>query len=114
MALKFNVNKLYSIFLLFLYQTNLVTSNYISIPFKLFTEDNPTFVSDDYYISDFVTNKIYFPLQIGEPHQLILGTLNSLEFELLMKKGDFIYEKHKSYYNSSISNYFSVIDDKTL
>ena len=114
MALKFNVNKLYSIFLLILYQTNLVTSNYISIPFKLFSEENPTFVSDDYYISDFVTNKIYFPLQIGEPHQLILGTLNSLEFELLMKKGDFIYEKHKSFYNSSISNYFSVIDDKTL
>ena len=114
MASKPNLNKLYSALLLILFQTNLVTSNYISIPFKIFAEENPTYVSDDSYFSDFVTNKIYFPIRIGEPSQLILGTLNSLEFELLMKKGDFIYEKHKSFYNTSISNYFSVIDDKTL
>ena len=123
MALKFNVNKLYSIFLLFLYQTNLVTSNYISIPFKLFTEENPTFVSDDYYISDFVTNKIYFPLQIGEPHQLILGTLNSLEFELLMKRGYFFCGSSSNLFDSrnsftftvtaeKISSYFDAFDSK--
>ena len=114
MELKSNLYILYSAIFLILYQINLSTSNYISIPFKIFAEENPTFVSDDYYISDFVTNKIYFPLQIGDPHQLILGTLNSLEYELLMKKGDFIYEKHKSFYNTSISNYFSVIADQTL
>ena len=114
MELKSNLYILYSAIFLILCQINLSTSNYISIPFKIFAEENPTFVSDDYYISDFVTNKIYFPLQIGDPHQLILGTLNSLEYELLMKKGDFIYEKHKSFYNTSISNYFSVIAEQTL
>ena len=113
MVLKTNMNKIYSTFFLILYQTNIITSNYISIPFKIFTEENPTFISDDFFIIDFVTNKIFFPIQIGDPYQLLLGTINSLEFELLMKKGDFFYEKHKSFYNISKSRSFSVLTDKT-
>jgi len=114
MVLKTNLNKLYSTFFLILYQANIITSNYISIPFKIFSEENPKYISEDIFISDFVTNKIFFPIQIGEPYQLLLGTINSFDFELLMKKGDFFYEKHKSIFNSSISNSFSVIADKTL
>ena len=113
MVFKYNLNKIFSAILLLLYQTSIINSNYVSIPFKVYTEDITGLISEDKFISEYIKNKIYFPIKIGQPNQNVLGTINSLEFELLMKKGDFFCRKQNYEFNYEKSRSFSVISDKT-
>ena len=91
MVFKQKMNKLYLTILLLLYQTKIITSNYVSIPFKIYNENIDSSISENLLMSEYISNKIYFTLQIGQPYQKVLGTINSLEFELLMKKGNFFF-----------------------
>ena len=95
MVVKYNISKIYLIIILLLYQANIINSNYISIPFKIYTSDTTGYISEDKFISDYITNKICFPIQIGQPPQNVLSTINSLEFELLMKKDEFFIKKNQ-------------------
>ena len=85
MAYKYSINKIILSLLLLLYQINIISPNYISIPFKIYQEDLAQYISESQIMSEYISNKIYFPIQIGQPYQNVYGTINSLEFELLMK-----------------------------
>ena len=61
----------------------------------------------------YITNKLYFTFQIGQPSQNIYGTINSLEFELLIKKGEFFCKKPDYKLDFHKSNSFTVIEEKT-
>ena len=114
MVFKQKMNKLYLTILLLLYQTKIIYSNYISIPFKIYNENIDSSISENLLMSEYISNKIYFTLQIGQPYQKVLGTINSLEFELLMKKGNFFFHKNNYEFISTKSNSFSVIAEKTI
>ena len=114
MVFKYSLAKVYLIIILLLYQSNIIISSYISIPFKVYTEDTSGYISEDTIMSEFVSNKIYFPLQIGQPAQNVLGTINSLEFELLMKKDEFFIQKQNYEFNSEKSRTFLITEEKTL
>jgi len=114
MVFKYNIDKIYTTFLLILFQTYIIDCNYISIPFKIYTDDITGLISEEQFISGYITNKIYFPLKIGHPNQNILGTVNSMEFELLIKKGDFFIQNNNYIYDSQKSGSFSIISDKTI
>ena len=114
MAYKYNINKIILSLLLLLYQINIISPNYISIPFKIYQEDLTQYISESQIMSEYISNKIYFPIQIGQPYQNVYGTINSLEFELIMKKGDFYLRNPNYEFNSQMSNSFSVLADKTL
>ena len=100
--------------LLILSLFNLVLNNYIAIPFKIHKDDSSIFISDTKFISDYIINKLYFFLDVGTPYQKMIGKINSLEYEFLMKKGEFIFnEKNRYYFNRSLSYSFNLISDKT-
>ena len=114
MAFKYTINKIILTLLLLLYQISVISPNYISIPFKIYQEDLTQYITESQIMSEYISNKIYFPIQVGQPYQNVYGTINSLEFELLMKKGDFYLRNPNYDFNYQISNSFSVIADKTL
>ena len=93
MAYKYSINKIILSLLLLLYQINIISPNYISIPFKIYQEDLTQYISESQIMSEYISNKIYFPIQIGQPYQNVYGTINSLEFELIMKKRRFLFKK---------------------
>ena len=91
-----------------------VLNDYVAIPFKIFKDSDSIYISDDSFISDYIVNKLYFFLEVGIPYQKLIGTVNSLEYELLMKKGEFCFNQKINYFfNTSISNSFSLISSKT-
>ena len=114
MVFKYNMNKIYSTFLLLLYQLNKINSiDYVSIPFKINYIDNNQFTSLDSQISELISNKIIFPLKIGHPLQDIYGTINSLEFELLLKKSDYLFNKRNFFFNKTNSDSFNILEKST-
>ena len=93
---------------------NIVLNNYIAIPFQIHKDDISIYTSEDRFISDYIINKLYFFLEIGTPYQTLIGKINSLEYELVIKKGEFYFnQKIKYYFNQSISDSFSLISTKT-
>ena len=113
MVFKFNINKVYSTFLLLLYQVNNINTDYISIPFKINIIENTQFSSIESQITELISNKIYFPLKIGHPLQDLYGTINSLEFEILMKKSENLFNKKNFFFNITNSDSFSIMEEKT-
>ena len=114
MAFKYSINKTLIILLLFLYQFTIIYTDYIIIPFKIYQEDLTQLNFESQIMSEFISNKIYFPIQIGKPYQNVYGTVNSLEFELLMKKGDFFFRNPNYSFDPGNSYSFSVTAEKTL
>ena len=113
MVFKYQLNTIYQIIILLLYQINLASSNYISIPFKILPEDLTGQITEAEMMSQFISNKLFFPFQIGQPSQNIYGTINSLEFELLIKKGEFYFKNPVYKFDYQKSNSFTVIAEKT-
>lgn len=113
MLFKYKFTTIYPIIIFFLYQINLISSNYISIPFKIYPEEITGALSESEKMSQYITNKLYFTFQIGQPSQNIYGTINSLEFELLIKKGEFFCKKPDYKLDFHKSNSFTVIEEKT-
>ena len=111
MVFKFNINKIYSTFLLLLYQVNNINTDYISIPFKINIIENTQFSSIESQITELISNKIYFPLKIGHPLQDVYGTINSLEFEILMKKSENLFNKKNFFFNITNSDSFSIMEE---
>ena len=64
---------------------NLILNDYISIPFKTFSNDIYMQNEIDKFINDYILNNIYMPIKISQPSQNIIANINSLEHELLMK-----------------------------
>ena len=117
------MNKILITLLFLLNQFNIISSDYISIPFKIYQEDLTTLNFESQIMSEYISNKIYFPIQIGKPSQNVYGTVNSLEFELLMKRGYFFCGSSSNLFDSrnsftftvtaeKISSYFDAFDSK--
>ena len=123
MSFKYRMNKILITLLFLLNQFNIISSDYISIPFKIYQEDLTTLNFESQIMSEYISNKIYFPIQIGKPSQNVYGTVNSLEFELLMKRGYFFCGGSSNLFDSrnsftftvtaeKISSYFDAFDSK--
>ena len=74
------------LFVIITLKLNLILNDYISIPFKLFSNniDKPNAI--DKFINDYILNNIYMPIKISQPSQNIMASINSLEHELFMKQ----------------------------
>ena len=106
------MNKILITLLFLLNQFNIISSDYISIPFKIYQEDLTTLNFESQIMSEYISNKIYFPIQIGKPSQNVYGTVNSLEFELLMKRGYFFCGSSSNLFDSRNSFTFTVTAEK--
>ena len=70
MSFKYRMNKILITLLFLLNQFNIISSDYISIPFKIYQEDLTTLNFESQIMSEYISNKIYFPIQIGKPSQM--------------------------------------------
>ena len=80
----FTKNFLLNIMIIVLLKISLISNGYITIPFKKY-KINSLKSSTDEFINNYLNNNIYMRMQISQPSQNIIGKINSLEFELLMK-----------------------------
>jgi hypothetical protein len=86
--------------------------NYICIPFKIYENDVSNEV--DKFENDYILNNIYIQLQISQPSQNIIAKINSLDYELLMKKvKDLPYDNLNSIFSPESSSSYSIISSKT-
>jgi len=100
--------------ILTIFQFKIVLSNdYISIPFKKYHSSKNMNSATDKYIKNYLNNNIYINLQISEPKQNISATINSLEFELLMKNvNNLPIENLYSNFSKESSSTFKIISEK--
>ena len=69
------------LFSIFIIQNIFIFSDYIAIPFKTHPYNQKNIF---YFQNRYIKNSIYFPIQIGQPPQEVIGQINSLDYELLM------------------------------
>ena len=101
------------LFFLFILSINLILSDYVSIPFKIYhySVNKPNAI--DKFINEYILNNICIPMQISQPPQKIIAKINSLEFELLMKNVNKPpFDKLYSNFTKEISTTFSIISEK--
>ena len=66
LSFKYRKNKILITLLFILNQFNIISPDYISIPFKIYQEDLTTLNFESQLKSEYISNKIYFPIQIGK------------------------------------------------
>lgn len=100
------------IYIILIQQFNVIFPNYICIPFKIYENDASNDV--DKFENDYILNNIYFQLQVSQPSQNIIGKINSLDYELLMKKVNKLpYDNLNSIFSPDSSSSFSIISSIT-
>ena len=100
------------IYIILIQKFNVIFSNYICIPFKIYEND----VSNDIdkFENDYILNNIYIQLQVSQPSQNIIAKINSLDYELLMKKvKELPYDNLNSIFFPESSSSFSIVSSKT-
>lgn len=100
-------NKIMIIFIILINKLHIILNNYIAIPFKLYNCKEK--YAERIFIDNFLVNNKYFPIEISKPPQKIIATINSMEYELVLKKRiqkDF--EDINSNYFPSNSTSFSI------
>lgn len=108
----FTKNFLLNIMIIVLLKISLISNGYITIPFKKY-KINSLKSSTDEFINNYLNNNIYMRMQISQPSQNIIGKINSLEFELLMKNTNKSpFQNLNSIFNKTESSTFSIINEK--
>ena len=100
------------IYIILIQKFNVIFSNYICIPFKIYENDVSNEV--DKFENDYILNNIYIQFQVSQPFQNIIAKINSLDYELLMKKvKELPYDNLNSIFSPESSSSFSIISSKT-
>ena len=108
----FSYFKTILIYIILIQKFNVIFSNYICIPFKIY--DNYVSNEEDKFENDYILNNIYIQFQVSQPSQNIIAKINSLDYELLMKKvKDLPYDNLNSIFSPESSSSFSIISSKT-
>lgn len=103
----------YLVLIIIIFKINIILSDYISIPFRNYKIMNKMQSAENKFINDYLYNNIYINMQISQPSQNIIGKINSLEFELLMKNRSKLYfENIISNYSKENSSSYSIISEK--
>ena len=99
--------------IIFIFKINLISAEYISIPFKIYKPSISDKSSKEIFINNYLTNNIYLPIQIGQPFQNIIAKLSTLDFELLMKNSENSpFAELNSYFSKEDSSTFKIISEK--
>lgn len=100
------------IYIILIQKFNVLYSNYVCIPFKIY--ENNALNDVDKFENDYILNNIYIQLQVSQPSQNIFAKINSLDYELLMKKvNELPYNNLNSVFSPESSSSFSIISSKT-
>ena len=96
--------------IIIIFKINIISSDYISIPFKKFQISKSMLSSTDKFVNDYLNNNIYMNMKISQPSQNIIAKINILEFELLMKNSNKLpFENINSNFSKELSSSFSII-----
>ena len=99
--------------MIFLFKSILISSDYISIPFKKYHSSFNIPNANDRFIKEYLNNNIYTYLQISEPKQNISAIINIFEFELLMKNVNKLpLDNLNSLFSKEASSTFTIISEK--
>ena len=108
----FSYFKLILIYIILIQIFNVIFSNYICIPFKIYENDVNN--EADKFENDYILNNIYIQMQVSQPYQNIIAKINSLDYELLMKKVNKLpYDNLNSIFSPESSSSYSIISSKT-
>ena len=100
------------IYIIIIQKFYVIFSNYICIPFKIYENDVNNEV--DKFENDYILNNIYIQMQVSQPSQNIIAKINSLDYELLMKKVSKLpYDNLNSFFSPESSSSYSIISSKT-
>ena len=108
------INILFSkqfLLMIFIFKINLISNEYISIPFKIYKSSIPDKSATEKFIKSCLNNNIYLPIQVGS--QKIISKISTLEFELLMRNSNkFPFEELTSDFSKESSSTFTIISEK--